>query len=127
NYTGNVGLVSGSDPALQSAETLFQQDLNGDGHLGSAATLIERIGATSLAQAGNNYFLYGTGTSSGPELYYQGAPVAAGQFGAWAPLGAEKTASGYEVAWKVAGADQYTIWNTDNNGNYTGNAGILSG
>ena len=31
----------------------------------------------------------------------------AGQFGAWAPIGAEQTATGYEVAWKVTGADQY--------------------
>ena len=27
--------------------------------------------------------------------------VVAGQFGAWTPIGAEQTASGYEVAWKV--------------------------
>ena len=41
----------------------------------------------------------------------------AGQFGQWAPIGAEQTASGYEVAWKVTGADQYTVWVTDSNGN----------
>ena len=45
----------------------------------------------------------------------------AGQFGAWAPIGAEQTASGYEVAWKIAGADQYTVWNTDSSGNYIWN------
>ena len=37
----------------------------------------------------------------------------------WTPIGAEQTASGYEVAWKVAGADQYTVWNTDSSGNYS--------
>jgi hypothetical protein len=42
----------------------------------------------------------------------------AGQFGAWAPIGAEQTATGYEVAWKNGNADQYTIWNTDSGGNY---------
>jgi len=36
------------------------------------------------------------------------------------PIGAEKTATGYEVAWKITGVDQYTLWNTDNNGNHTG-------
>ena len=50
----------------------------------------------------------------------------AGQFdqfgGHWAPIGAEQTASGYEVAWKVTGADQYTVWNTDNSGNYVSSA-----
>ena len=44
-----------------------------------------------------------------------------GQFGTWAPIGAEKTASGYEVAWKDASTGQYTAWNTDNNGNYVSN------
>lgn len=34
----------------------------------------------------------------------------------WTPTGAVQAASGYEVAWKVTGADQYTIWNTDSNG-----------
>ena len=42
----------------------------------------------------------------------------AGQFGAWTPIGAEQTASGYDVAWKITGADQYTVWNTDSSGNY---------
>ena len=41
-----------------------------------------------------------------------------GQFGAWTPFGAEQTESGYEVALKVPGADQYTVWFTDNSGNY---------
>ena len=31
----------------------------------------------------------------------------------WVPIAAEQTASGYEVAWKVTGADQYTVWYTD--------------
>ena len=46
---------------------------------------------------------------------------------AWSPIGAEKTATGYEVAWKVAGADQYTVWTTDNSGNYISNIGVVSG
>ena len=32
-----------------------------------------------------------------------------------------QTASGYDVAWKVAGTDEYTVWNTDSNGNYISN------
>ena len=54
--------------------------------------------------------------------------MVAGQFGGWAPIGAEQTATGYEVAWKVPGADQYTVWNTDSSGNYVSNAiGVVSG
>ena len=51
----------------------------------------------------------------------------AGQFGLWTPIGAEQTASGYEVAWKVTGSDQYRVWNTDSNGNQISQTDILSG
>ena len=50
----------------------------------------------------------------------------AGQFGGWTPIGAEQTASGYQVAWKVPGADQYSVWTTDSNGNFTSTSAILS-
>jgi hypothetical protein len=87
--------------------------------------VIEDFGSTSLVESGNNYFLHPNGGSA-VELSYAGAPVVAGQFdqfgGPWAPIGAEQTASGYEVAWKVTGADQYTVWNTDNSGNYLSSA-----
>ena len=45
-------------------------------------------------------------------------------------LGADwrrENGNGYEVAWKVAGADQYTVWTTDNNGNYISNIAAVSG
>ena len=35
---------------------------------------------------------------------------------AWTPLGAEKTANGYQVAWQNGAANQYVIWDVDNNG-----------
>ena len=73
-------------------------------------------------------FISSISSGSGPELKYAGAAVVAGQFGAWTPIGAEQTATGYEVAWKVTGADQYTVWNTDSSGNYVSNAfGAVSG
>ena len=37
-----------------------------------------------------------------------GAAVVAGQFGAWTPVGVEQAATGFEVAWKIPGTDQYT-------------------
>jgi serralysin len=83
--------------------------------------VIEAFGSTELVQVGNNYFLDSISTGSGPELKYNGASVLAGQFGGWTPIGAEQTATGYEVAWKVAGVDQYSIWSTDSNGNYISN------
>jgi hypothetical protein len=99
--------VSGTSAALQSIETSFQQDLNGDGVIGppsaSSPTVIEGFGSTSLTEVGTNFYLYNS-SGVGPSLKYQGANYVAGQFGQWAPIGAEQTTSGYEVAWKVAGA-----------------------
>ena len=54
-----------------------------------------------------------------PRCKYAGAAVTAGEFGGWTPIGAVQTASGYDVAWETAGADEYTVWTTDSNGNYT--------
>jgi serralysin len=45
----------------------------------------------------------------------------AGQSGDWTPIGAEHTASGYEVVWKSLGSNLYSLWNTDSNGNYIAN------
>src|SRR6185437_1632394 len=121
--TNTLGTVSGNSPVLQSLESTFHQDLNGDGVIGLPAgtTLIQTDGSTSLVQAGNNYFLENASTGNGPELKYQGAPITAGEWGAWVPIGAVQTSNGYEVAWELPGAspaaNSYTVWNTDSNGN----------
>jgi hypothetical protein len=105
---------------LESLETSFHQDLNGDGVIGLVTTVIEAIGSTKLDQVGNNYSLDSIGGGSGPVLKSGGVAVVAGQFGSWTPIGVEQTSTGYEVAWKVPGADVYSVWSTDSNGNYTG-------
>jgi serralysin len=125
NLVGDsIGSVAGNSPALEALETSFHQDLNGDGVIGVPAapattTVIESFGSTSLVQVGSNYFLNSIASGTGPELKYGGAPFSAGEWGAWAPIGAETTATGYEVAFKVAGANTYTVWNTDSSGNIT--------
>ena len=133
NYTGNlIGAVSGNSYALESLEPVFNQDLNGDGVTGLNPLVIQTdtssFGSTSLAEIGNNYFLFAAGGTTGPELQYNGAAVTSGEFGSWNPIGAVQTANGYEVAWKNTGTGQYTVWTTDSNGNYTGNLiGAVSG
>ena len=55
-----------------------------------------------------------------------GSVVGAGQSGGWTPIAVEQTATGYEVAWKVPGTDQYSIWTADGAGNFAGNSvGVL--
>jgi hypothetical protein len=121
NYTGDATLiVHAADLAIQQAELTFQQDLNGDTHTGPVTTTIETAGSTDLVQIANQFFLEEGGT--GPSLKQGGAAVTAGQFADWTPIGTEKTASGYQVAWQFGDDDQYLVWNTDNNGNFTGNA-----
>jgi hypothetical protein len=94
----------------------------------ATTTVIEALGSTSLVQVGNNFFLDSISSGTGPTLKMNGAAVVAGQMGGWAPIGVEQTATGYEVAWKNVGTSQYSVWNTDSNGNYTSNAiGIALG
>jgi serralysin len=118
NYLTNVTgyAVSGTDYSLQSLETTFHQDLNGDGVIGLVATVIQVDGSTSLTEVANRFYLYNT-SGTGPTLKYAGADFVTGQFGGWTPIGAVQTANGYDVAWKVTGADAYTVWSTDSNGN----------
>ncbi|WP_426419440.1 NF038122 family metalloprotease [Bradyrhizobium genosp. A] len=128
NYMSTLAsAVSGASYALESLETAFHQDLNGDGTIGVVTSVIEAFGATELVQVANNYFFNPVAGGTGPELKYQGAPVVVGEFADCTPIGAEQTATGYEVAWKVVGTDQYGVWYTDNNGNYLSNIGVVSG
>ena len=80
NYTANIiGTVSGNSSELKALESTFQQDLNGDGVIGVlAGVTIEAFGSTTFVQAGGNYYLYASGTSSGPSLKYAGTPVSVG-------------------------------------------------
>ena len=130
NWLANLALgISGTSPTLVSAETLFHQDLNGDGVIGSggssgpAMTPIETAGATELATSANHYYLLDS-SGAGPSLKYNGADVTAGEFGSWNPIGAEQTASGYEIAWKDSGSGLFTLWSTDANGNWLANLAL---
>src|SRR5262249_9565523 len=129
NYLSSlIGAVTGSDPSLEALEPTFNQDLNGDGSIGVPTAILSNDGTTQLTQVGSNFFLYGTGTTTGPELKFLGSAFTSGQIGGWAPIGAIKTAGGYEVAWKLAGSNQFTFWNLDNNGNYVSSAtGVVTG
>src|SRR6185503_18956463 len=104
--------------------------LNGDGAIGvpSIVAVVEAYGNTSLTVVGNNYALNPSGGGTGPLLKY-GSVITVGQYGAWTFIGAEQTSSGYEVALHLPGSDQYTVWNTDFNGNVVSNGtgGIVSG
>jgi len=131
NVLGNAvgGIVSGTSLVFEALETSFHQDLNGDGTIGVPDAVIEALGATSLVLTSNNYYLNPSSGGAGPVLKYSGAVVTAGQFGNWTFTGAEQTGGGYEVALHLPGSDQYTVWNTDANGNVVSNAvgGIVSG
>jgi serralysin len=124
---------SGTSTALESLENSFHQDLNGDGVIGVptlppvSGTVIESYGVTSLVQVGSNYFMDPVAGGTGPELIFKGAPLTSGQVSSgYAIVGAEQTASGYEVAFKNGSTNQFSIWNTDNSGNYLSYA-IYSG
>jgi serralysin len=91
----------------------------------AAPIVIESFGSTSLVQVGSNYFMDPVAGGTGPELMYNGSPVTTGEFNyngsTWTVIGAEQTATGYEVAWKLGNTGTYSVWATDGTGNYTSN------
>ncbi|TYO61580.1 family 16 glycosylhydrolase [Bradyrhizobium hipponense] len=135
NFVSNyLNKVSGTDPALESSEPLFHQDLNGDGVIGlpppstttnttttASVTTIEASGSSSLVLVGKNYLLDSMASGSGPTLKYGGVAVVPGQFGVWTPVAVEQTSGGYDVAWKIPATGEFAVWTTDNNGNYISN------
>ena len=131
NCTSNVtgSFVTGTSSVVELFETIFHQDLNGDGVIGPPTTVIQNDGSTSLVESSTNYFLHNLSTGAGPELMYGGAPVTIGEFGSLTPIGAIQTTSGYDIAWKIPGTNQFTFWTTDNNGNCTSNVtgGFVTG
>jgi VCBS repeat-containing protein len=118
----SYAVYSGNSTALETLETSFKQDLNGDGVVGvpppPPPIVIEASGSTSLVQVGNNYFFDPVAGGTGPELKYNGSPVVVGEFSPYTPVGVEQASGGYEVALKNAGTGQFSIWNTDSNGNF---------
>src|SRR5262249_44411704 len=113
NFLSYSGVISGDSSMLEGYESAFRQDLNDDGTIGVKSTVVEAAGATAFYQVADEYAL---GSPSGPTLKFFGPPVVVGDRGAWAPIGAEQTANGYEVAWKDG--EQYTVWSTDRAGNF---------
>ena len=71
-------------------------------------------------EVGNQYYIYNS-SGSGVALTYAGAIVTAGKFGGWTPIAAVQTATGYDVAWKMTGSNEYTVWATNSSGNTVGN------
>ena len=92
----------------------------------TSGKIIESAGATSLVESGDKYYL-NSSSGSGPSLKVHGVAFVDGTDGTWAPIGAEKTTTGYQVAWKEASTGLYTAWNTDNNGNYVSHVSTLTG
>ncbi|MET4022636.1 M10 family metallopeptidase C-terminal domain-containing protein, partial [Bradyrhizobium sp. S3.2.12] len=82
---------------------------------------IEAQGSTKLVQTGDNFYLDNISTGSGPVLKITSSPVSASAYDTWAPIAAEQTAGGYDVAWKNSVTGHYTAWSVDSSGNYTGN------
>ncbi|WP_316235511.1 NF038122 family metalloprotease, partial [Bradyrhizobium sp. SZCCHNR1022] len=126
----NSGVQGGNDPfnefytysTLQTLTAVDLKQMEALGfHLVSATPVtIEANGSTALAQVGLNYYFIPSGGSTGPELKYGGSPIVAGNVGGWVPIGVEAIAGGYELAWKLQGQDQYSVWTTDTNGNFNG-------
>ncbi|WP_247801408.1 M10 family metallopeptidase C-terminal domain-containing protein [Bradyrhizobium sp. 191] len=117
--------VLGSDPSLQALEPTLHQDLNGDGMTGVSVipvvsgVTIEALGSTSVVLSGGNYYLDNISTGTGPTLQYAGSAVNAANYSTWSVIGAEQVSGGgYDVVWKNSANAHYSVWSTDNSGNF---------
>jgi hypothetical protein len=72
--------MTGTGLALESLETTFNQDLNGDGTIGPTKTVIQTDGSTSLTEVASQFYALDNGSGVGPTLQYNGAPVLVGEF-----------------------------------------------
>ena len=119
---GSAPQMLGTDPSLMTLEPTLQQDLNGDGTIGVAATVsttIEAFGSTRVVSSGGNYHLESIATGTGPTLKYAGSAVITANWGTWSVIGAEKVSGGgYDVVWKNSANAHYSVWSTDANGNF---------
>jgi Tryptophan-rich Synechocystis species C-terminal domain/Leishmanolysin len=125
NFLSQGAVLSASSAELQSLEPGFSQDLNGSGGI-TPSTPIDSVGSTALAQVGSAFVLSPAGSALGPQLRMSGALVAAGQFGAWTPTGAEQSGLGYLVVWKNTALNQYVTWSVDGGGNFLSQSAALS-
>jgi hypothetical protein len=125
NYVSDIGVVSGTSAALESAELTFDQDLNRDGVIGPKSTLVQSntVGSvtTTLSVLGNEYMI-SNGTTS-VVLSYNG--VAVGTNGVWTPVGAVQVGSQYEVAFQLSGTSEFDIWTINSSGNYVSDGGVV--
>jgi Tryptophan-rich Synechocystis species C-terminal domain/RTX calcium-binding nonapeptide repeat (4 copies) len=125
NYVSDIGVVSGTSAALESAELTFDQDLNRDGVIGPKSTLVQSntVGSvtTTLSVLGNEYMI-SNGTTS-VVLSYNG--VAVGTNGVWKPIGAVQVGSQYEVAFQLSGTSEFDIWTINSSGNYVSDGGVV--
>ena len=124
NYVSTqLGNATASSIPLQEFESSFHQDLNGDGTIGLAGTVIESVGTTTLIKVGTSYVLEGS-DGTGPVLKIGGipaddtSPLLPGK-----PVAAEIRSSGNYLVAFSDGAGDFTIWNVDANGNYAGMMG----
>jgi serralysin len=95
----------------------------------AATSVVDSDPIVTVVQIDDHYELKAVSSGTGPLIELNGSPVTVGQFPAgWTPVGATETGDGYEIAWSAPGANEYVVWNTDSNGDYTSAAtGILSG
>jgi hypothetical protein len=127
-YTSTAtGILSGASPELEGVEANFRESFAGAG-AEATPTPVSTNGATTLAEVGNLFELNPAGGGTGPLLQLNGSLVTAGEFPlGWTPTGAEKTSSGYEVTWSLPGQDEYTVWDVNSSGEFTGDStGIVS-
>ncbi len=127
NYISNaVTPVSGSNPALESIETSFLQDLNGNGLIGGKAIVNGTSGNDTLTSSSPNQIFFGNGGSNtfvfsgtvGNDIIADFHPsndavqLSKNTFATFADVMAHAAQVGSDVTITIDAADSVTLHNT---------------
>ncbi len=117
NFTqAATSLLAGSSYALESLETGFARDLNGDGTTGPKISSIASNGAFGIANIADEFEI----TSGGVQqaiLQVGGSAIISGQFAGFAPVAVEASYGGYEVMFQSGSS--FVGLNFNASGNFT--------
>ena len=119
-HTDREGNFQSSDSPsaaqLITLESVYQQDLNLDGSIGSSVAIIENTGNASLLHNNQGYQIQ-LQDQSIQLVRYQGQPVNRDTFAGWSAIAAESTDTGFRLIWEHTNG-QYGEWHTDREGNF---------
>ncbi|MEM8811160.1 MAG: M10 family metallopeptidase C-terminal domain-containing protein [Pseudomonadota bacterium] len=110
-------LLEGS--SLFHYETVFGDDLSGDGTVGFSRTVVESSAGHQLFSLSSGTYLIRDSHGAEVPIRYGGAELQAGAFGGWHAVQVEgRTGGGFDLLLAHPPSGQHALWVLDESGNY---------